>query len=136
MEEKEGFSRKEKSVLIHKILIPNLSAEKYSDSLVSAVFWFPANRAIWKTALIKDWFSTTIAYWIFKVSFFTPEGIWQKNTEFERITLIMIYSMEKIWYHIDCIGNISQMFLFKFQPSRKLEKRPLYCNSTDWVLHL
>ena len=45
----------------------------YRDSPVSAVFWSPGNRTIWKTALIGDWFSTKIAildFWIFKVPFF------------------------------------------------------------------
>ena len=45
----------------------------YKDSPVSAVFWSPGNRTIWKTALIEDWFITKIAsldFWIFKVLFF------------------------------------------------------------------
>ena len=33
---------------------------KYRDSPVSAVFWSPGNRTIWKTALIEHWFSTKI----------------------------------------------------------------------------
>ena len=47
---------------------------KYRDSPVSAVFWSPGNRTIWKTALIRDWFSTKIPildFWIFKVPFFS-----------------------------------------------------------------
>ena len=47
--------------------------KKYRRSPVSAVFEFPANRTIGKTALIGDWFSTKIAiwdFWIFKVLFF------------------------------------------------------------------
>ena len=45
----------------------------YRESLDSAVFWSPANRTIWKTALIEHWFSTKIAiwdFWVFKVHFF------------------------------------------------------------------
>ena len=46
----------------------------YRDSPFSAVFGFPANRTIGKTALIGDWFSTKMVildFWIFKVHFFS-----------------------------------------------------------------
>ena len=44
-----------------------------SYSPVSAIFWSPGNRTIWKTAQIEHWFSTKISildFWILKVSFF------------------------------------------------------------------
>ena len=39
----------------------------YTKKIITkyAVFWSPANRAIGKTALIGDWFSTKMAIWDF-----------------------------------------------------------------------
>ena len=58
-------------VLLFAILVKALK-DKYRDSPVSAVFWSPATRTIWKTALIEDRFSTKVTildFWIFKVHF-------------------------------------------------------------------
>ena len=90
----------------------------YRDSLVSAVFWSPANRTIAKTALIEHWFSTKIAiwdFWAFKVHFFANFqyiSFFESEKLIDRIILTWLLSY--LWSIFASLHNVSKTWMTKY----------------------
>ena len=94
-----------------------IETKLYRDSQVSAVFWYPANRTIGKTALIEHWFSSKIViwdFWIFKVPFFAHFHYWNLN----RLFLFWTDSETKLEWNngssLYCITSLKKLYIISF----------------------